>query len=188
MQNILHHETWVSTAMIQTLLMYMPDISAVWTNLIFYSWEWLLKTELLQQIVGAGLWQFSFFPPKRSGKLFGIAAVPLWSGSHVVSPLDQCVMVRYALAIADAVWWSQGLMLVLVDRRKMWQSPRPKRTLDVPGNGTLRYLIAKAGQWIKSVTLEDSFLLVAYEDFWEKGRFLLTSVLLISKSLREQIP
>ena len=179
---------WVSTATIQTLLTYMLDISAVWTNLIFYSWEQLLKTELLRQIVGPGLWQLSSFPPKRSGKLFGIAAVPLWPGSHVVSPLDQCAMVRYALAIADAVWWGQVLMLFLVDMRKMWKSPRQKWTLGVPGNGTLRYLIAKAGQWIKSVTLEDSVLLVAYDEFWEKGIFLLTSIPLVSKSLREQIP
>jgi len=29
-------------------------------------------------------------------------------------------MVWYALAIADAVWWGQVLMLILVDTRKMW--------------------------------------------------------------------
>lgn len=67
-------------------------------------------------------------------------------------------------------------------------SQRPKRTLGVPGNGTLRYLIATAGQLIKIVTLEDSPLLVAYEDFWEKRTFLLTSTPCIQKPQRRDPP
>lgn len=129
-------------------------------------------------------WQLSCFSYRRDGKLFERAATPLWQGSHVVSPLDQHVMMRYVLAMADAVWWGQVLVLVMVGTREVWQRRWPKRMLGLTRNGALRHLISKAGQQIESVTLEDSCLLVAHQDFWEKGPVWLTSIPLSPKPQR----
>lgn len=145
MQNILYHEIWVNTAMIQTSLMCMLDISVTWTNPTFYSWERLLKTELLQRIVGAWLWQLSSFPPQRSAKLFGAAAV-LWLGSHVDS---RCVGAMHMSHCRCCVRRASA-RTALVDRRKMWQSPRSARSHCVQGNGTFTALLAEVGWGIKN--------------------------------------
>lgn len=145
MQNVLYREIWVNTAMIQTLLMCMLDVPVTWTNPIFYSWERLLKTELLQRMVGAWLWQLSSFPPQRSAKLFGAAAV-LWLGSHV-DTVCQCNTPRPLQMLCEEAKCSDCSGRQEEDVTE----PQASQKSWCAGNGTCTALLAEVGWGIKNM-------------------------------------